>query len=93
MIFGGKVIMAVSWLTRFALLAGIFCGSYPLLLAALALLFTADFIFLFKPAKRFGAAPLLRYFFQFELYLSFYAFAIPFIAVFSRDVIWKHRRL
>jgi cellulose synthase/poly-beta-1,6-N-acetylglucosamine synthase-like glycosyltransferase len=93
MIFGGMLIMAVSWLARFALLAGLWSGTYPALFAALPVMLACDLVFLLLPARRFGAGGLFRYFLQFELYLSLYALAIPFIALFSRDVIWKHRRL
>lgn len=51
----------------------------------------ADFYFLNKPLKIIRKRSLLRYFIAFELYYSIYQLILPFIALLSKEVIWKER--
>ena len=60
---------------------------------ALCAVFLADYIFL---SKVFGLLPfkhVRKYFFAFECYFTCYGLIIPFLALGSRNVIWKERTL
>ena len=93
MILGGMLIMAVSWCTRVMVIAALLYMPLTAGLVSAALLCVTDLCFLTGTARRFGAARRLGYFPLFELYLTFYALLIPFVALFSRKIIWKHRSL
>ena len=93
MILGGKLLMAVGWIARLALLALPIFAPWNLVLDAAILIALADLLFLWKPAVRFGKISSLAYFLPFEIYFTFYVLVLPFVAYFSKKVIWKERNL
>ncbi len=93
MVFRGLVMMLVGWLNRLLLvLTALLMPGAPLF-AALVATCIVDLLFLWKPLKTFGRIGELKYFPLFELYFTIYVLALPFIAVLSRHVVWKERKL
>jgi cellulose synthase/poly-beta-1,6-N-acetylglucosamine synthase-like glycosyltransferase len=93
MIPSGMVIVALGWILRFVLIAGLLYLPLPMSLGALALVLAADYLFL---SKVFGLLPfkhVRKHFIPFEIYLTIYGLIIPFLALGSRNVIWKERTL
>lgn len=93
MVLRGIIIMSIGWLVKLALIIGIFSVSLPVWFTALACKLFMDVRFLWKPLKRFGSASPLKYFLFFELYFTVYVLIIPFIAMFSKKIVWKERSL
>jgi 1,2-diacylglycerol 3-beta-glucosyltransferase len=93
MVFRGMMIMAIGWITRLFVLVGI-AGSAPFaaVVAALAIV-VSDVLFLSAPLRVYRRLRLFRSLLVFECYLTSYALLLPFIAMLSRKVIWKERRL
>jgi cellulose synthase/poly-beta-1,6-N-acetylglucosamine synthase-like glycosyltransferase len=84
LIFSGLIMMIVS--PSIAPSAGIFLSS------VVGKLF-ADIYLLWKPLHTFDKLSLMKYFFAFELYYAVYQVLLPFIALLSKEVIWKERAL
>jgi cellulose synthase/poly-beta-1,6-N-acetylglucosamine synthase-like glycosyltransferase len=93
MVFPGMIIMWIGWVFRLSLLVSCFTCSPLSVLAATACLGLMDLQFLWKPLKVFDRLDHLKYFPVFELYFSFYVLFIPFVAILSKKVVWKERKL
>ncbi len=93
MIPRGKVIMAVGWIFRILFLVMLATGN--LLTAGAGMLFIVimEGLFLEKPIRKFGIQHLLKNFFVFEVYFFLYVLLLPFIAILSRQIVWKERKL
>ena len=87
----GFLIMSVHFAMHLSILTSAFIVSPEVLLTALAAKLFSDALFLWKPIHRFRKYTLLKYFFFFELYYSLYELLLPFIALFSKKVVWKER--
>ena len=92
MVAGGKIIMAIGWFLPAALLLGAGQAAPGVWAGAAACKVLTDLYFLWKPLKSFKALYLLKYFFLFELYFPLYVVAMPFVALLSRNVVWKERK-
>lgn len=94
MVFRGVLIMAISWLIRFLMiLALIFTHFIAAALLALTII-AFDLLLLWKPMRKFSALKkLLRSFLPFEVYLTLYVLTLPIIALASKSVVWKERRI
>lgn len=89
----GFFLMAIGWALKIALVGGIFLASPLLAAGALAGKCLIDLAFLWKPLSRLKALGYLRFFPFFELFYILYVILIPFIALFSRKVVWKERHI
>lgn len=93
MVLRGMVIMAVGWLFRSMLFVGLFTADLPVVGVTAASICLMELQFLWKPLKKFRRTFLLKDFVLFEIYFSCYVLIIPFVAVFSRRILWKERKL
>ncbi len=89
----GVAITAVGWVLNLALIVGWCFVGFPVWIAAVAVKTLVDTMFLWKPLKELRCLSYLKYLPFFEVYFTFYVLAIPLVAIASRDVIWKERRL
>lgn len=93
MVARGLAITAVGWVLNLALIVGWWFVGFPLWIAAVAFKTLVDTMFLWRPLKELSALSYLKYLPFFEVYFTLYVLAIPLVAIASRDVIWKERRL
>ena len=93
MVLWGMIIMCVGWMFRFSLILGCFFAPPLATLGAAACLMLLDLCYLSLPLKRFGRLRYLKYFPAFELYFSLYVLLIPIVAMLSKNVVWKERKL
>ena len=93
MVFRGFFLTGVGWLLRLLLTISLFSSPSVISFAVLISMLLFDIIFLWKSLRRLNLLGELRYFFLFELYFSLYVLVLPFIAFFSRGVVWKERKL
>jgi cellulose synthase/poly-beta-1,6-N-acetylglucosamine synthase-like glycosyltransferase len=93
MVWLGNLVMLVTWLARLSVVAGAVARpGLPVLLSGLAVV-AADLRFVALLLKEFGALRALRHFLLFEVYVTVYALIIPFVAFFSKHIVWKERTL
>ncbi|MBI5214290.1 MAG: glycosyltransferase [Ignavibacteriae bacterium] len=93
MIPHGIIIFSLTWTLSFALLVGLFTANSILISQIVLLKLLIDFIYLFNLLKKLNKYSLLKYILFFELYFTLYVVFIPFVALFSKKVIWKERSL
>ncbi|MBI3364777.1 MAG: glycosyltransferase, partial [Ignavibacteriae bacterium] len=93
MVFHGLLIMAIGWMFRIALIAGVYAASFPVLGVALVSMAVGDGRFIGKVLREFTVSKYFKYFIAFEVYFTFYILLIPFVAFASRKVVWKERTL
>ncbi len=93
MALSGMLIMAAGWCARLLLLCTIAVVPTAATCTAAVILLGGDLFFLLKPLRTFSRLRLLRSFLPFELYLTVYALILPFVALVSRNIIWKERQL
>jgi cellulose synthase/poly-beta-1,6-N-acetylglucosamine synthase-like glycosyltransferase len=94
MVFRGFVIMGIGWLSKVAILAGIFIAGAPLVLGGFLTKTMIDGWVLLRPLRRLGAISRIRYLLAFELYFLLYVPIIPFAALLSKGrVVWKGRAI
>lgn len=101
MVLRGLLLMSVHFAMHSLLYIGLalfivlpsVAPTTSLYLAVIAGKMLADVSFLWKPLKVFNTMNLLKYFPAFELYYSIYQLLLPFIALLSKEVIWKERSL
>ncbi len=91
MVARGKIITAVGWFAKLSLFAAAFSGKLALVLVLVVA--GAELAFVGMPLKKFGRLSKLLYFPVFELYFTLYVLLIPFVAYFSKKVVWKEREL
>ncbi len=89
----GMLVMSAGWLARLFLVFSIVASAPGVTCAAAGILLAADLLFLAPPLRRLSHVSLLRSFIPFEVYLTIYVLFLPFVAIASRNVIWKERRL
>ena len=94
MVAHGNIMMAIGWLFELSLLVALL-GSASYIIVCIAFLCKTimDMSFLWKPLRRFDLLSYIKYFPIFEVYFSLYGLVIPIIAVLSRKIIWKERKL
>jgi cellulose synthase/poly-beta-1,6-N-acetylglucosamine synthase-like glycosyltransferase len=94
MVFRGLLITSVGWIERILLIAAMMTGTpFSVLFITLISLLLADYMFLEKPLRQFGKRTTLKYFPLFELYFSVYMLILPLVALLSKNVVWKERKL
>ena len=93
MVARGVAITAVGWMLNLALIAGWGFVGFPVWVTAVAVKTLVDTIFLLGPLKGLRALSYLKYLPFFEIYFTLYVLALPLVAIVSRDVIWKERKL
>jgi len=93
MVTRGVVITAVGWVLNLTLLVGWCFVGFPVWITAFAVKTLVDTFFLWKPLKELRALSYLKYLAFFEVYFTLYVLAIPLVAILSRGVIWKERKL
>jgi 1,2-diacylglycerol 3-beta-glucosyltransferase len=93
MVFSGMLIVALGWLVRAVLVLGLVFMPLSASIPALLVVFLADYIFLSKVFSRLPFKHVRKHFAAFECYLTCYGLIIPFLALGSRNVIWKERTL
>jgi 1,2-diacylglycerol 3-beta-glucosyltransferase len=92
MILRGKLVMAVGWLAKLALLLTLPFIPITVWAGWLFAIIAGEMLFLLFPLKRFGAVSRLWYYPFFAIYFTLYVLVLPFIALFSRRVVWKERQ-
>jgi len=93
MILSGVILMFIGWIVRISLIFGLFAGPPLVVVAGVACMSLMDLIFLWKPLKSFGSLAYLRYFPAYEIYFAVYMMILPVVALLSRNVVWKERKL
>lgn len=93
MVTRGFFIMAIGWLFKSTLILSLFFSHFSICSIAVICKSLVDFLFLYKPLKKFGKIHYLKYFPYFELYFTIYVVVLPFVAMFSKKVVWKERTL
>ena len=93
MVPSGLLIVALGWLVRAVLVLGLILMPPTVSIAALCAVFLADYLFLSKVFDLLPFKHVRKYFLAFECYLTCYGLIIPFLALGSRNVIWKERTL
>lgn len=93
MVFRGFVIMAIGWIAKLFLILSVLFSPSLIWLGVFLLMIAGEFIFLFKPLKRFESTTYLKYLLPFFIYFLVYVLIIPFVAFFSKQVVWKERYL
>jgi cellulose synthase/poly-beta-1,6-N-acetylglucosamine synthase-like glycosyltransferase len=89
----GFFVMAITWALKSLLLLGVFFATLPVWIGVFLLKCAADCYYLWKPLRRLNALYYLRSILFFEIYFTLYVVIIPFIALFSKRVVWKERSL
>jgi len=93
MILRGVILMFIGWILRFSLILGLFSGLPLAVVAGVVCMSVMDLIFLWKPLRSFGGLAYLRYFPAYEIYFALYMMILPVVALSSRNVVWKERKL
>lgn len=93
MVFRGFALMSVGWIVKALIIVSVFFVPSQLWISCAAVKILSDIIFLEKIATRFEKWSYFRYLPVFELYYTLYVVFIPFLASFSRKVVWKERSL
>lgn len=94
MVTPGFLITSVAWLLKFALVVALLgSGLQMCWLGAFCCKTLADAFLLHKPLKKLNALGYLRYIVAFEVYFSLYVLVLPFVAMVSKKVVWKERKL
>ncbi|MBM4165592.1 MAG: glycosyltransferase [Ignavibacteria bacterium] len=88
----GVFVIGIGYVTHFLMLLGIMFASPMILLCTFAVKLLSDIFFLSKPLSEFRIFSRLQYLFPFELYYIVYGFLFPFLAVFTKNVMWKERK-
>jgi cellulose synthase/poly-beta-1,6-N-acetylglucosamine synthase-like glycosyltransferase len=89
----GYLVGLIGWCISASLLLGwlfVPVNAYLIILISKIIL---DIIFILPAVLRFRSFKTLLYLPLFEIYFSLYAFALPFILLFDRDVIWKEQKV
>ena len=89
----GFVIMSIGWFLKMTLILGLFFVPVTVWLSAFCCKSFVDYLFVRKPLKQLGSLSALRYFFFFEIYFTVYVAVLPFVALLSKNVVWKERKL
>lgn len=92
MVFYGIAITSISWIAKFLMLISLPFIDTSIWFVIFLSMNIAEMVFLWKSLKRFRVINQLRYFPAFAIYLLIYGLLIPFIAYFSRSVVWKERK-
>ncbi len=93
MVTVGMVVIAVGWLVRALIVLGLILAPATLSIPLFAAVALADYLLFSKVFGRLPFRHLQKYFIAFECYLTCYGLIIPFLALGSRNVIWKERTL
>ncbi len=81
--WSSAVIMLLGWL-----FAGL--GAYILFMIGKLII---DLLFVSPPILKFKSLKVFLYLIPFEIYFALYAFLMPFILLFDRQVVWKEQKL
>ena len=93
MVFRGYLIMFIGWMAKLLLLISFVLLSAQTAVAAFILMGIGEMLFLGKILQRFKTSKYIKFAVPFLLYFLIYVIVIPFIAFFSRRVVWKKRNL
>ncbi len=93
MIVWGVILMLIGWILRLSIILGLFSGPPLVVAAGVACMSMMDLFFLWKPLRSFGGLANLRYFPAYEIYFALYTMILPVVALSSRNVVWKQRKL
>lgn len=93
MVSVGMVVIAIGWLVRALVVLGLILAPATLSIPLFAAVALADYLLFSKVFGRLPFKHLQKYFLAFECYLTCYGLIIPFLAMGSRNVIWKERSL
>jgi cellulose synthase/poly-beta-1,6-N-acetylglucosamine synthase-like glycosyltransferase len=93
MVFRGYIIMFIGWMAKLLLLISFVLLSAQTAIIAFVLMGVGEMLFLGKILRRFKTSKYIKFAVPFLLYFLIYVLVIPFIAFFSRSVVWKKRNL
>ena len=89
----GFFVGLIGWSSAAAVLFGwLFAGLEVYLLFVISKLLI-DTLFVLVPAVKFKMYKVFIYLIPFEIYFALYAFFMPFILLFDRQVVWKEQKL
>jgi len=89
----GYLVGLIGWSSAAVVLFGwLFAGLEQYLLFVFSKL-VIDVLFVQLPAVKFKTCKVLIYLIPFEIYFALYAFFMPFILLFDRQIVWKEQKL
>lgn len=89
----GFLVFSIPFILNILILINIFVLNIKILTLTFIIKALMDFLLLFYSTKKLGLVSYLKYFLLFEVYLFVYVTALPFIVMFSKEVVWKERKL
>ncbi|MBI5477126.1 MAG: glycosyltransferase [Ignavibacteriales bacterium] len=93
MIFSGYVVMLFGWIAKLSILSSVFWANPWFTISTFTVMSICEILFIGKVLRRFKLLGQIKYSPIFNLYFFIYVLVIPFIAFFSRNVVWKNRTL
>jgi cellulose synthase/poly-beta-1,6-N-acetylglucosamine synthase-like glycosyltransferase len=93
MVFHGYLVMLFGWLAKVSILISIIEIDLLTVAGAFVIMSFGEIGLLWKLLRRFRVLGHIRYSLLFNIYLFVYVLVIPFVAFFSRNVVWKNRTL
>lgn len=93
MVAFGFLIMALGWMAKVAFIVSIFYLSFIQWLPLLVMMILGEMLFLSKTTKLFRIGKIAKYFPAFFIYFLVYVLILPFVAFFSKHILWKERKL
>ncbi len=93
MITHGFLVFSVSWTMSLLILLGIVFSSFPVWISMVGTKIVIDTIYIFSLLNKIKRISYLKYILLFEVYFTCYVILIPFVALFSKNAVWKERKL
>ncbi len=89
----GFLVGLIGWCSAAALLLGWMFAGLEVYLAFVLSKLLVDAFFVLIPVCKFKLLKIYLYLVPFEIYFALYAFFMPFILLFDRQVVWKEQKL
>lgn len=93
MVTMGFVVFSLPFTFNLLLIGGIFLVSPLIVILASVLKLMIDSLFLTYALHKLKSKRYMKYFFAFEVYLFIYSMLLPFVALLTKNIIWKERSL
>jgi cellulose synthase/poly-beta-1,6-N-acetylglucosamine synthase-like glycosyltransferase len=89
----GFIVGLIGWSAGAAMLGGWIVGTLWAYCFFVISKILIDILFILPVVVKFRLVKVFLYVIPFEIYFAFYAFALPFILLFDRTVVWKEQKL
>jgi len=89
----GFIITAIGWAAKMTLLLTLTISFWHIWLSAAIIMLLAETLFITEPLRKLGIVRKMKYFPPFLFYFFLYVLIIPFVAYFSKKIVWKERHL